>query len=456
MKPCTKSQLSKKLEWSIVLVAAAILVAVSVVAYPTGPPPGVTGGFGERTCDQAGCHNSFELNAGRTLGLGGATISGLPTQYEPGRIYPVTVTNTHTQGRQAWGFQLAARAEATGAQAGELRPTDSNTQVLVENGIQYIEQTRAGTFFNVFTFNWVAPSSSTGTIVMHAASNAANGDLVPSGDYISTASITTSPVGVSAPPPQISSGGVVGAGLSNPLVRQISPNGIISIFGQNFAPAGTARLVGGSDLVDGKLPTNFANLCVQVGSARAPFFFVSERQLNVQVPSIADRGTISVRVIQNCGQPNELQSNGETLTIQAMAPEFFFFKQNPDGKNPIAALNAITNDRIGATNLIAGVTFAPAKPDDILTLFSTGLGATNSPVQAGVLPSGAASTVEPVTVTIGSLNAEVLYAGVAPGFAGLYQINIKIPRATPDGDLAVTARIGGLSTPPGAFITVKN
>ena len=319
MKSRIKFKWSKKLEWSIVLVAAVTLVAISVVAYPTGPPPAVTGGFGEKTCDQTGCHNSFELNAGRSLGLGGAEISGVPAQYEPGKTYPIKVTNTHTDGRLDWGFELAVRALATGAQAGDLKPINDATQILADSGIQYIEHTRAGIFSNVFEFNWVAPSGAMGDVIFNAAGNAANGDLLPTGDYISTASITTSPVGASAPTTQIGSGGVVGAGLSNPLVKQISPNGIISVFGLNFAPPGTAKSVGRGDMVEGRLPMNFAGLCVQVAGDKARFINVFEKQLNVQVPSIPDRGSISVRVIQNCGQPNEVQSNPETVTIQAMA-----------------------------------------------------------------------------------------------------------------------------------------
>jgi uncharacterized protein (TIGR03437 family) len=44
---------------------------------------------------------------------------------------------------------------------------------------------------------------------------------------------------------------------------------------------------------------------------------------------------------------------------------------------------------------------------------------------------------------------------VAPGFAGLYQINIHVPASMPNGNLAVSASVAGVSTPPGAFITVK-
>jgi len=53
------------------------------------------------------------------------------------------------------------------------------------------------------------------------------------------------------------------------------------------------------------------------------------------------------------------------------------------------------------------------------------------------------------------MDAPVQYAGVAPTFAGLYQINIQIPENTPNGDLPVVARLGSSSTPAGAFLTVR-
>jgi len=175
---------------SLLLVLAVSFVATSIRAYPSGPPPGVTGGFGERTCSQKGCHDSYELNAGKSLGLGDVLISDFPKQYQPGMTYPIQVTITHTQDREVWGFQLAARVKEAGAQAGELQPMDANTQIVPEKGIQYIEHTLEGTHSNVFEFNWVAPSSPVGDIILHAAGNAGDGSLSPDGDYIYSASAT--------------------------------------------------------------------------------------------------------------------------------------------------------------------------------------------------------------------------------------------------------------------------
>jgi uncharacterized protein (TIGR03437 family) len=61
-------------------------------------------------------------------------------------------------------------------------------------------------------------------------------------------------------------------------------------------------------------------------------------------------------------------------------------------------------------------------------------------------------------VTVGSVTlspSDVLYAGVSPGSAGLYQLNIRVP-AMGDGDYPVTLSLGSFTTPAGGYITVKN
>ena len=52
--------------------------------------------------------------------------------------------------------------------------------------------------------------------------------------------------------------------------------------------------------------------------------------------------------------------------------------------------------------------------------------------------------------------ASVLYAGVSPGTAGLYQLNIRVPAGLADGDYPISLRLGGFVTPSGGYITVKN
>jgi uncharacterized protein (TIGR03437 family) len=258
--------------------------------------------------------------------------------------------------------------------------------------------------------------------------------------------------------PQISSGGIVGAGLSVPPATVLSPNALVTIFGQNFAAAGSPTfVVGAGDLVGGQVPTQFAGVCVEVNSVRAPVIVVSPGQLNIQVPAIPQSGTVGVQVIANCGQATEVRSPIVQVPGQSATPEFFFFAHNASGQNPVAAVNAGTGAYIGAPNLIPGATFVPARTGDILSVFMTGLGVTNPPYAAGVLPPSSASVAARLTVTLGSVNlpaANILYAGVAPLNAGLYQLNIQIPSGVPTGNVPLTVTVGSYSTPPGGFLTI--
>ena len=52
--------------------------------------------------------------------------------------------------------------------------------------------------------------------------------------------------------------------------------------------------------------------------------------------------------------------------------------------------------------------------------------------------------------------ANVVYAGVSPGIAGLYQLNMRVPAGLADGDYPISLRPGGFVTPSGGYITVKN
>jgi uncharacterized protein (TIGR03437 family) len=188
---------------------------------------------------------------------------------------------------------------------------------------------------------------------------------------------------------------------------------------------------------------------------RAPLFAVFPHQINLQTAITPAESATSVVVILNCDQPNAIRSAAFNLPITPATPEFFFFVNNADGVNPIAAVNETTGKFIGAPGLIAGAVFEPARPNEVVTVFLTGLGDTNPRWEPGQLPTGAAPTTLPVRIQIGGADVETIYAGVTPSFAGLYQASFRIPAGAQAGNLPVRITVGDAATPAGGFVTVQ-
>ena len=83
----------------------------------------------------------------------------------------------------------------------------------------------------------------------------------------------------------------------------------------------------------------------------------------------------------------------------------------------------------------------------MVSLFLTGAGRVQPELPTGVLgPFPPPITVLPVVVGVGNVGARVLFSGYAPGFLGLYQVNLEIPGTVPPGRLLdLTAKVCRLS-----------
>jgi uncharacterized protein (TIGR03437 family) len=164
-----------------------------------------------------------------------------------------------------------------------------------------------------------------------------------------------------------------------------------------------------------------------------------------------------VKIITKCGAAGETATNAITVPAQAAAPEFFYFTQALDGKNPVAATDTITGALRASPNLFPASGITAAKPNSYVTIYATGFGDTDPSFTPGDLPSGVGRAKGAVRVLLNGtpLPADnVLYAGVTPNSPGLYQLNILIPAGTAAGDLSLVIEIGGVQSPAGAYLTV--
>lgn len=256
------------------------------------------------------------------------------------------------------------------------------------------------------------------------------------------------------PPPTVTS--VVGAGLSVPAVSSLSANGLFTLFGTGFTAAGVSQNVTPADLTNNALPTNLANTCVQGGTTKWALIFVSAAQINAVADPLSTSGTLPVSVITNCGQANQTTTAPVNVTVAAVTPQFLFDVQNPTGQNEIVATEQ-NGAQVGPTGLVpGGVPFTPAHAGDILTAYGVGWGTTAPAAVVGSLaPSGTADLTGKYTLTVGGKTAAVSYAGLAPTFAGLYQIDFTVPSGLTAGNQPVVLTVDGVSTPAGAFLAVQ-
>ncbi len=227
-------------------------------------------------------------------------------------------------------------------------------------------------------------------------------------------------------------------------VAIIAENTWIALKGSNLA--NTTREWEGSDFVNGQMPTSLSGVSVTFTGASgysAPgyLYYISPTQLNVLAPPNLPTGVVEVQVTNN----GNVSSPG-SVAAQTLSPSFFVF----DGTHVVAQHVSNYSD-VGPTTLYPGLT-TPASPGEEVVLYANGFGQTSEPVQTGASTQGGTLATLPV-VTIGGINAQVIYAGLAG--VGEYQFNVYIPSNAPSGDLPLVATYNGQTTQPGVVITVQ-
>ena len=173
--------------------AASPSAEVRIYGFKDGPPPRVTGGFGEDSC--VACHWDDEND-----GLGMLKVTGFPEYFEPGERYPIGVVLVR-EGMQVAGFQLAARYEADTSQAGRFEvPSHQEARVAVtaDREVEFAQHRLDGTELSApdragWKVDWVAPDAG-GVVVVHVSAVAGDGDESQLGDYVYTIEVRTRPV----------------------------------------------------------------------------------------------------------------------------------------------------------------------------------------------------------------------------------------------------------------------
>jgi uncharacterized protein (TIGR03437 family) len=203
-----------------------------------------------------------------------------------------------------------------------------------------------------------------------------------------------------------------------------APAGLISISGTNLTKVADDL----SGWLGKTLPTSFNGTKLTIGGKSAPVIYVSPGQITAQVPVDVTAGSQPVIVTNSNGA-----SAATNVTIGSPAPAIFV-----DG----AGRGFVTHQNFDLVLPGNG-----ARSGELLILWATGLGQTTPAMSTGqVLDFPPQSNTAPVTVTIGSQNAAVVYSIAAPGFPGLYQIAVTMPSGVAAGNVPVVLRMGTVAS----------
>jgi uncharacterized protein (TIGR03437 family) len=225
---------------------------------------------------------------------------------------------------------------------------------------------------------------------------------------------------------QVSRAGAATNGASFAVGAPVTPGSIVSVFGSNFAaaPASASSV---------PLPVTLGSTSVTIGGVPAPLFFVSPNQINLQVPFTVI-GSYAPLVVSNGG------ATAATLPLLLSRASPGLFTASQDGKGAAAVLHAADGAPVTAS--------APARAGEFLSIFASGLGAVAPAVASGAAASGTSlsRTRQTPTVTIGGRSAPVSFSGLAPGFVGLYQVNVQVPAGVSGAALPLVVTLRGVAS----------
>jgi uncharacterized protein (TIGR03437 family) len=239
---------------------------------------------------------------------------------------------------------------------------------------------------------------------------------------VGTGSTYSLSVNLLAQPPQatgvfINPQGIFNAASYAPITNPVAPGEFVTIFGVGLSS-------GTQSAHSLPLSNTLGNVQVTVNGRPAPLDFVSPTQINLIIPFETVESFATFQVTNN-----KVPSNQVTVYTNLTAPGVF---TNPTGIGPAAVLHA-DYSLVTAKH--------PATAGETLQLYMTGLGAVTPPVADGAGATSLSIAKEyPGSIAVDILdqtgvdtNASVTFAGLAPGFPGLYQINFVVPSGLASG-----------------------
>jgi uncharacterized protein (TIGR03437 family) len=234
--------------------------------------------------------------------------------------------------------------------------------------------------------------------------------------------------------------GVVNAASNAPFTAFISPGEFLTLYGSGLAPSTASANV--------PFPNTLNGVQVLINEVPAPIYFVSPGQISVIVPYVTSQAVAQIQVMNN-NAPSNVVTQFTGLTSVGV------FTNTPVGGTGIAAAERPDYSIVSEAN--------PAQVGETVSLYMAGMGSvTNEPGDGAPAPSSPlADTTETPTIHLidtagNSPEATVTFSGLAPGFAGLYQINFTIPTGLVTGDTVLDLYSGVDSETAESILPITN
>jgi uncharacterized protein (TIGR03437 family) len=269
-----------------------------------------------------------------------------------------------------------------------------------------------GSYYDGFEYTYLAGANGAALMLIGSSQQFSMIVGVHAPSYTPTSTVWLNPVGIT------------NAANYTPITNAFAPGELVNLYG-NF---------GASSQVDQVLPipTTLSGVQVLVNGQVAPVYAAGKNQISILIPyELAGQIFATFQVVVNGSK-----SNSVTVYVDNSAPGVYSISQN--GIGPGAILHS---------NFSAVTDQSPAKPGETVQLFMTGLGPVTPQLADGVAApdSPLSNSVQAADIVIvledGVDSPAVLYpsfAGLAPGFAGLYQVNFTLPdTGLSDGDVTI-------------------
>ena len=348
--------------------------------------------------------------------------------------------------------QKAPQASPPAQYAHALAYDSAHGQVLL-SGIFY-----TGTGYTAVNITWVwegsnwiqktpqtSPSPRRGSAMAY---DSAHGQVVLCGGAV----YDLEPGGVSAPPtlwgdtwtwdggsitalPTIKS--VIGAGAFGGS-SAAAPGSWVEIYGTNLAS--TTRQWAGADFSGNNAPTSLDGVQVTIGGQKAFLDYISPGQVNAQLPSTIGVGTwqLTVSTATATSAPVNLEVNATQPAL--LAPASFKI-----GGNQYVVAQLPDGSYVLPTGAIAGVNSRPAQPGETIVIYGIGFGAVVPNLPAGQIVTQSNQVSASLQIQFGQTAAQAVYAGLAPGFIGLYQFNVVVPAVADSNLVPFTFNLAGVA-----------